>query len=192
MADDMTKKSLPFEAVMEIISWLPVKSLIRFRCISKTWHRLLTIDPQFAKLQLDRSIESKVNSSILILGRKNGHAESNLYSINEFPTSDEPILLESPSISIIGVCNGLILLSSRLNEDADRVLYVWNPITGEYISIPCTPTPTLYPNRRKNTRFAFGFHQAINQYKIIRTVGEDDRNSEEEGDEVVEMAELPD
>ncbi|GAV63524.1 F-box domain-containing protein [Cephalotus follicularis] len=48
------KISLPFELVFEILSWLPVESLLRFKCVSKQWYSLIR-DPGFIKKHLVQS-----------------------------------------------------------------------------------------------------------------------------------------
>lgn len=41
MADPtMLPSSLPDDMVFEILSWAPVKSVCRFRCVSRGWHTL--------------------------------------------------------------------------------------------------------------------------------------------------------
>ncbi|KEH16639.1 F-box and associated interaction domain protein [Medicago truncatula] len=46
--------NLPSDLIMQILSWLPVKFLIRFTSVSKHWKSLI-LDPNFAKLHLQKS-----------------------------------------------------------------------------------------------------------------------------------------
>jgi len=45
---------LPENMLMEILSWLPPKDVVWFRCVSKEWNHLVS-DPAFVKLHLQRS-----------------------------------------------------------------------------------------------------------------------------------------
>ncbi|XP_065632121.1 uncharacterized protein LOC136061359 [Quercus suber] len=57
---------LPEEVVLEILYRLPVKSLIRFKYISKSWNSLITT-PAFIHSHLTRSLLLASNSNILIV-----------------------------------------------------------------------------------------------------------------------------
>lgn len=48
---------MPIEVMVEILSWLPVKSLIRFRCVSKTWFTLITTH-DFISKHLNRALSN--------------------------------------------------------------------------------------------------------------------------------------
>lgn len=50
--------NLPQDIIVEILTWLPVKSLCRFRCVSKPW-RFLISNPDFIKSHLDRALQNK-------------------------------------------------------------------------------------------------------------------------------------
>ncbi|PRQ40875.1 putative F-box domain-containing protein [Rosa chinensis] len=52
------RHSLSVEIEEDILSRLPVKSLCRFRCVSKSWRYLIS-DPKFVKLHRDRAFQSE-------------------------------------------------------------------------------------------------------------------------------------
>ncbi|XP_071713368.1 putative F-box protein At4g29970 [Rutidosis leptorrhynchoides] len=52
-----SKVSFPIEIIQEIMSRLPVKSILQFRSVSKPWLSLIS-DPSFTKLHLNRSTAS--------------------------------------------------------------------------------------------------------------------------------------
>ena len=63
---------LPTGIVMDILSWLPLKSLFNCRYVCKTWLQIIS-DPHFAKLHLSRS-----SMNILIKNESPRRPEVNL------------------------------------------------------------------------------------------------------------------
>ena len=61
------KSHLPLEIINEILSRLPVKSLLRFLCVSKRWYARIK-NQDFIKLHRQRSIENNRDRT-LILGK---------------------------------------------------------------------------------------------------------------------------
>ncbi|KAM1414725.1 hypothetical protein ACFX2I_006471 [Malus domestica] len=49
---------LPSELIHEILSWLPVKSLRRFECVSKPWRSLIA-NPKFITMHFNKAIKDK-------------------------------------------------------------------------------------------------------------------------------------
>ncbi|PNX62903.1 F-box/kelch-repeat protein, partial [Trifolium pratense] len=44
--------TLPFDLVTEILCWIPVKFLLQFCCVCKSWNYLISQDSKFQKKQL--------------------------------------------------------------------------------------------------------------------------------------------
>lgn len=117
---------LPDELILEIISWLPVKPLIRFRCVNNFFKTIVS-DPHFVQMHLNKS-------------SRNPHLALTLlpdFDVTTFPISR---LLDNSSIqddhfyrlpggdgfwSIAGSCNGLICLINVYTS----WLCFWNPST---------------------------------------------------------------
>lgn len=58
---------LPPDIMMDILSRLPGKSLLRFKCVSKPFCSLID-SPELIKLHLNRSMETKSNLSLILIG----------------------------------------------------------------------------------------------------------------------------
>ncbi|GLT69569.1 hypothetical protein SLA2020_417100 [Shorea laevis] len=57
--------TLPPEFIEEILTELPVKSLVRFLCVSKSCYALIN-DPDFIKKHLKRSIETNRERTLIV------------------------------------------------------------------------------------------------------------------------------
>ncbi|KAL6145913.1 hypothetical protein ACLB2K_056596 [Fragaria x ananassa] len=62
----MAETTLPEEMIVSILSWLPVKSLIRFTCVSKRFHSLILSDPKFAQSQFRAARDRKTPTPRLL------------------------------------------------------------------------------------------------------------------------------
>ncbi|KAL0363267.1 UNVERIFIED_CONTAM: F-box protein [Sesamum calycinum] len=85
MSSSVRRQLLPHELVFEILSWLPVSSLLRFKCVSKRWSSTIQ-DPAFVDVHMKRAIGSWVFRT----------------------TSDDPYESSAEQI-YISRCRGLIL-----------------------------------------------------------------------------------
>ncbi|WVZ14044.1 hypothetical protein V8G54_011610 [Vigna mungo] len=111
---------LPHELILEILSWLPVTSLMRFRCVSKTWKFLIS-NPYLVKLHFERSSRTP---QILLLERQRYKSQCFLAGLDSLPC-----LIQNPAPSscgrilpcpkpykynLFGSCNGLLSLHDSL------------------------------------------------------------------------------
>ncbi|KZV16057.1 hypothetical protein F511_26186 [Dorcoceras hygrometricum] len=157
--------NLPLEIVVDILCRLPVKSLKRFRAVSRWW--CLQIDSQdFAKLHLRRSLVSNSNRNLILGGLA-------LYSI-DLGSLDKVHIIKPPFYyksvdSITNSCNGLVVVMSD-----PPVL--WNPFSRYYKVLPdnAIDRPAFEDSYCK-VAYGFGYDSVNDVYKVVRV--EEVRNS---------------
>ncbi|XP_057440730.1 F-box/kelch-repeat protein At3g23880-like [Lotus japonicus] len=116
------------ELIWEILSLLPVKSLVRFRCVCKSW-KLTISNPQFMKLHLRRSSAKAAadfaDSQVVVMTKRDHIAHSPLLSKfhivhDETFTADEPwpvhALREPFNQPHVSICYAPSLFSSQNND----------------------------------------------------------------------------
>ncbi|XP_074326237.1 F-box protein CPR1-like [Apium graveolens] len=142
---------VPAEIITDIFSHLPVKSLLRFRCVSKRLCSLID-SPYFIKYHLNQSLISKPNSHQTIISVCN----YKIYSINELDPYRHT-LLNQFCHEIVGSCNGLLCLL------LGQKIYLFNPSTRERKLLP-----GLRPDRACRPEvYGFGYDCVNDDYKVI-------------------------
>ncbi|XP_057426497.1 F-box/kelch-repeat protein At3g23880-like [Lotus japonicus] len=158
---------LPKELIAEILVRLPVRSLLQFRCVCKSWKALIS-SPQFVKEHLHNSISdtSLTHQRLLTItnGESNGLTTCSLQSIFENPSAPLETLTfpvePQTYYFIVGSCNGLICLSN-----CDGYFILWNPST-RWASRRLPYAPLVY-ERHLNLHLGFGYDQVNNKYKVL-------------------------
>ncbi|XP_074375846.1 F-box/kelch-repeat protein At3g23880-like [Apium graveolens] len=156
---------LPAEIVADILSRLPIKTIVHCRTVCKRWHILLS-EAYFVSLHLSRSPvglighRTKLRSDLFNLGELDDNLE-----YHEFidPCPLERLDLRSRLCWFLDSINGLIFYEVKV--DHDYVLNICNPITREYIILPgdnCVRS-SMYEIVTRG----FGFVEASNQYKVV-------------------------
>ena len=128
---------IPDEHITNILSLLPVKSLFRFRCLSKS-HDSLISSPTFVKLHLTRYAR---NADLTLVST----SDVNVLSFIVFRLPQQPpIIFNLPEdryyevedkhlLDLVGSCNGFLCLfghSFTANFDIEMWVHFWNPATG--------------------------------------------------------------
>ncbi|XP_074283744.1 F-box protein CPR1-like [Silene latifolia] len=149
---------LPSEIILEeILPKLPAKSLLRFKCVSKQFQTLIS-SPNFIHRHLHHSL-STVANRLLITSRGSGLHSFDLDSPENPPVSlPLPEFFEPDLCSIIGCCNGLLLLRSG---PYNPKFVLMNPSTGFYTVIPYGGGPAC------NCSYGFGYDAINDDYKIV-------------------------
>jgi hypothetical protein len=156
-------KELPEDLVTEILLWLPVVSLLRCKCVCKSWYALITHQNFVAK----HILHNKKNSNTLLLvQRRDEITEIDLVSTLSYETlqvlRSQP--LPPPSL-FLGSCNGLVCL----RDDSALRVVLWNPATKETKVVPKSNLPHFAPAGHKLgiDGIGFGFDAKTNDYKIV-------------------------
>jgi len=159
---------LPADAIQEILSRLPVKSLARFKCVSKSWLGLIT-NPHF----IIRHFIGKNNNheSVLISHLRPGKRQVlSLLCHEALETESRCFQLSyaNPNgefrsyVQIIGPCQGVFCLF----DGKDNIL-LWNPATRDLKLLPQShvePPTNAYPF---DICVGFGFDAKNDDYKVL-------------------------
>ncbi|XP_058203810.1 F-box/kelch-repeat protein At3g23880-like [Rhododendron vialii] len=157
--------NLPFEIIVEILSRLSVKSLLRFRCVSKSWRSLIS-QTEFAKTHLRlASVNTDYTHHRLILQGPCSYVDfksCSLYSVlNE--KSDTAVELDCPlkrtysPVMVVGSCNGLVCIA------ADLEVIISNPSARKSKRLPNAETKSY-----NFLRYGFGYDESVDDYKVAR------------------------
>ncbi|KAJ4982332.1 hypothetical protein NE237_033169 [Protea cynaroides] len=172
---------LPEDLIVDILSRLPVKFLLIFRCVCKLWYVLIN-DPVFIKMHISRSLVSNSNLGIIFrnLVRNNFiFGEVRVSELHNY-SSDE---LEQQTVIelnhpfklphylgflglVLGSCNGLPCLCSFF-YNAKKEILLWNPSTRRNQKVPSIPEE--YPKFDYNV-YGFGHEPTTDYYTIVRIV----------------------
>ncbi|GMI65691.1 hypothetical protein like AT3G06240 [Hibiscus trionum] len=173
-----TRTELPEMLVLDILSKLPVESLIRFKCVCKSWSSSFQT-PFFITQHHHSNLRN--NNLNLLLQRCNGNTYLDLSYFSRLSTEKgqnfslkQNIQLPfseyfSHELTVQGPRNGILCL-----EFGDNIC-LWNPSTREYKILPQSPIqrPPSVPPSVSNTSFGcvgFGYDSQTDDYKVLRFV----------------------
>ncbi|KAM5552205.1 putative F-box protein [Rosa sericea] len=170
--------SLDEDLIVEILSRLPVKSLMRFSCASKEWYSLTRnsylinihlrrADSNLSLLTNEYDRDKRLNTDPKFGISMLGDEAADLVSI------DLPILSNSSKFTnIVGSSNGLVCLVARLKKKRRKFMdsaeiIIWNPATKQFRSLP---KPVLEENFHRFDRPTLGFgfsDDNTDDYKLV-------------------------
>ncbi|XP_059460670.1 F-box/kelch-repeat protein At3g23880-like [Corylus avellana] len=173
---------LPEEVVVKILSRLPPKSLIRFKCVSKRWHALIGNPDFLSKHLLNHSIIAQNPNEddplrLILFFAHDSDTGNLIHSFRYYDSlhcaSQTPLNLPTEAtFDIVASCNGLLCLWDYARND----IYLWNPATSS--ELKALPASSSYCRLRVLLfHVGFGFDSVSNDYKVIRILlveGEDD------------------
>ncbi|KAK4270216.1 hypothetical protein QN277_023278 [Acacia crassicarpa] len=167
---------LPEEIIRDILIRLPVKTLIRSRCVCKHWENLIRT-PSFISEHLHHC-RTHQNPSLLLQQRYNLWLFDCKMKPQKFNIA--PVIGSSNPFRIVGSCNGLLCVSVYRYPELYPFLLLWNPATREVRQLPPnTPNtkgadlPFQFPPYTIRAvlpfNVGFGFSPVVNDYKVVIT-----------------------
>ncbi|PRQ48183.1 putative F-box domain, galactose oxidase/kelch, beta-propeller, F-box associated interaction [Rosa chinensis] len=173
-------EELPEEIIVNILTWLPLKSLIRFTSVSKRLHSIILSDPKFAQSQLKAARQQKTLSRRLLVSTDyfpyncGPQFESlRLDHTSSFgdPSSVTKLSLPFPPprfchIKLLGSCNGLVFLV--IFSFGEKLFYIWNPAIGLFKQLPDPGFPCTGSLPPVTASFyGVGYLSATDDYKVL-------------------------
>lgn len=160
--------NFPQEIILDILSRIPVKSLLKFRCVSKTWRYLIST-PHFIKSHLAMSRQSKdhANHSLVLvpIDSQTQFYTCSIYSILYEMSPVKALKLQLPMqnpyprLSLVGCCNGLFCILEGSHD-----LILWNPSTRKSKKLPYSGADTF---RFRYFKYGFGYDESRDDYKVV-------------------------
>ncbi|KAJ4838277.1 hypothetical protein Tsubulata_043339 [Turnera subulata] len=157
----MGNLTLPSVIVEEILAMLPIKSIHRFRQLSKSWSSFL-VSSEFQKLRNNNSTPPETNlEKILQCSAVNdGYVIESLGCLGK---GEEPVRLQFPTdkyVRFLGSCNGLVCVAVGDNESVVEEIVVCNPFTGIYRKLQDIDID------RRICACGFGYDSTADDYKV--------------------------
>ncbi|KAH6765205.1 hypothetical protein C2S51_016454 [Perilla frutescens var. frutescens] len=154
---------LPSEIIVNILSRLPIRSIVRCKCVCKSWLDLL-VTPEFVRSHISKSVPG------LFVFERNPQIKP--YKFVEFvdeldPNCDERrwnvafdfnLPFHVPVYREYTAANGLLFLWKPY------FLIICNPITRDYIIVPIPLEISSVPES-----YGFGVSRISGQYKVVGT-----------------------
>ncbi|KAG5554201.1 hypothetical protein RHGRI_011904 [Rhododendron griersonianum] len=158
---------LPQELIIEILLQLPVKSLVRFRSVCKSWCTII-YEPQFVKkhLSLVTKDDNINNWRVIIRYQYHDLKSCSLRSFFHEPYGRAvdlyyPFKTLRRGVGIVGSCDGLVCI--YYYEKSVDNFYIWNPSTRESHILP-----SFGEGANFGFSYGFGYDSFNDDYKVIR------------------------
>ena len=165
------KDHLPHDIVLNILANLPVKSVLRFRCVSKTWDSSITT-PDFISTHLNLNLNNNNNNLAYLINIPSnstirsfiGGYDHTFNRISEYPI---PSALLLSSAKYVTPCNGLlclIALTITSHCTVAGVIYLQNPNIRKFKRLP-----DFFPAKPHwVTSTGFAYQSETNDYKVVK------------------------
>ncbi|XP_019227113.1 PREDICTED: putative F-box/LRR-repeat/kelch-repeat protein At1g11620 [Nicotiana attenuata] len=137
------------EIIIDILSRLPVKTLLQFRCVCKPWRKLISkpnfIDTHFLH---SSSLQPSTGSSPILLHTRHPESSDHLLSLVNLSHESSSVVeeLDNPfpfflqNMVVVGSCNGIVCLCQTPLGD---VIILWNPAMRQSRNVPLSKSKPI-------------------------------------------------
>uniref|UniRef100_A0A7N2R7G8 F-box domain-containing protein n=1 Tax=Quercus lobata TaxID=97700 RepID=A0A7N2R7G8_QUELO len=166
---DLSYEILPDDVVFDILTRLPVKSLIRFRCVSKSWYATITsriFITRHLNFNLNLKLSSKNNHNGYLLCKSDNELCTLVYNSDRTLTEVSRFQIPLWGANMVDYCNGIFFLYSYVNP----TIYLWNPSIQMFKTIDATRFRPFTMDYFDSVVFGFAYLAEISDFKILRIV----------------------
>lgn len=163
------------DLLTEILLWAPAKSLLKFKCVSKRWHSLIS-DPKFciSHARCQRMLNRTADALMLSNGYKST-PEFHLVPLKHSTKVPFFDYFNVSEVTIIHSCNGLLLCCCKLMLDKPKFVkttQMKNDGRYEFRYFVCNPTTKefkiLSPPKPAYLSLSLAFDPLISPYyKVV-------------------------
>nr|XP_051229277.1 F-box/kelch-repeat protein At2g43270-like [Lolium perenne] len=146
---------IPGDLISEILVRLPVRSLLRFKSVCRTWHATIS-GRSFISTHLQRSFSDHQRHPSFLISPDLQTVARLVYTL-DLQRDSAPV-----QVYMLGHCNGLVLIPT------DTKMYVLNPSTRELLTLPESTREMLSPSSIFRSIVGLGLDPSTNNYKVVR------------------------
>ncbi|KAL9461734.1 hypothetical protein AB3S75_004682 [Citrus x aurantiifolia] len=157
----------PEDVMVEILSRVPVKSLIRLSCVCKSWYALIK-NPDF----ISKHLKSDVNTRLIVIYAREDDTDEHRYPKEYFclfpdetleDLSLQDLSTQEPVLgSFKGLYSGIVFIEGLNNR-----VTLWNIATRESITLPKYRATIPRYTRVFRTLIGFGLDPKTKDYKVV-------------------------
>lgn len=166
--DDNLSSHIPHKLIKNILLCLPVKLLLRFRCVSKPWRSLID-SKKFIKEYILRNIKCYHGFGLVVRALSQGElfylADVDSLSDSAATGIVDPLKTYFSGAELVGSCNGLVCLWKNPSN-----IILWNPTTKKCRGVPGRGDLESHLGFVGSCVVGFGFDHLNDDYKVMRTV----------------------
>ncbi|XP_017978242.1 PREDICTED: F-box/kelch-repeat protein At3g06240 [Theobroma cacao] len=163
--------NLPGDLTIEILSRLPVKSLLRFRCVHKTW--LCPLKSSYFIAEHLQNPNNKDHAFVFVkYTNASGMSRFKLLTHDTLEVSLDLGLPFPRWDTVVGSCNGLVCLYIDHHFPRTKIL-LYNPAVRVHKIIPESTLPGPESRSVGHVLLGFGYDSVNNDYKVVRVVSLD-------------------
>ncbi|CAK9146364.1 unnamed protein product [Ilex paraguariensis] len=172
--------NLPRDVIFDILSRLPTKSLLQFRCVSKSYPPIIS-HPHFINFHLSNGGGGDHH---VLLHYESTDYTTEYYSIRCTSTFYETIKLEIPFKSvngyfrIVGSSKGIICLFDTNYFTYIGTLIFWNPSIRKFKIVKDSHLSHRFRDKFSHMVVGFGLVSKINDFKVVQILYDLDNQAE--------------
>ncbi|CAI0398495.1 unnamed protein product [Linum tenue] len=158
------------DILMEIFSWLPVKTLFQLKSVCRNWNAIIK-SPILASMHLTNYTNKSSSArdafkTLIVYEDQQGLGNKKVIQVSPSNGDVKKVRYMEVQMQVIsGPCNGIFLLGNP-QDSYDPALTLWNPATGQFREV--AEPPPICPSREgKFSLHSYGFGMDKGDVKIV-------------------------